>query len=145
MSDELKPLKPLLDTKGAIDIKSITADKSLAFAVRIVALAKYLRDKKEFELASQIIKSGTSIGANIAEAQYAQSGKDFIAKMYIASKEAGETRYWIKLLHATKLITTKQFQSLTQDINEISKLIVSIIKTKEQNQKSETQNNNQRS
>ena len=112
---------------------SVVADKSLAFAVRIVSLAKYLRDKKEYELANQIIRSGTSIGANISEAQYAQSSKDFLAKMYIASKEAGETRYWLKLLHASKLINEKMFKSLNQDINEISKILVSIIKTKEEN------------
>ena len=112
---------------------SVVADKSLVFAVRIVSLARYLRDKKEYELANQIIRSGTSIGANIAEAQYAQSGRDFLAKMYIASKEAGETRYWIRLLHASGLVDNKMFHSFNQDVSEISKLLVSIIKTKEEN------------
>ena len=124
---------------------SVVADKSLAFAVRIVALAKYLRDKREYELANQVIRSGTSIGANVAEAQYAQSGKDFLTKMYIASKEAGETRYWIKLLHASKLIDDKMFNSFDQDINELSRLLVSIIKTKEENIKTEIKTSKQES
>ena len=76
--------------------------KSFQFAVRIVRLYKYLRSvKKEFVLAKQLLRSGTSIGANVAEAQQAQSRADFISKMNIALKETAETNYWLRLLHAT--------------------------------------------
>ena len=81
---------------------NIIAGKSLEFAVRIVNLCKYLmNDKKEYILSKQLMRSGTSIGANVAEAQQAQSKPDFINKMNIALKEAYETNYWLRLLHAT--------------------------------------------
>ena len=110
---------------------NVISDKSFAFAVRIVKLAKFLREKKEYELSSQILKSGTSIGANVQEAQRPQSDKDFLSKMHIASKEASETQYWLKLLHAADIISHESFIDIHKDIDEIIRILVSIVKTKE--------------
>ena len=105
-------------------------DKSFRFAVRIVNLCKLLRnDRSEFVLSKQLLRSGTSIGANIAEAQQAQSTADFISKLNIALKEASETNYWLRLLNATKYITNTEFSSLIADCREIEKLLTSIIKS----------------
>ena len=90
-------------------------DKSFGFAVKIVNLARSIRDRKEYELARQILRCGTSIGANVAEAQKAQSDKDFVAKMYIAYKEANETEYWIRLLHKTKIISDNEYNDVMKD------------------------------
>lgn len=104
--------------------------KSFDFAVRIVNLYKHLSgEKKEFILSKQLLRSGTSIGANVSEAQRGQSKADFTAKMSIALKEANETYYWIKLLFKTDYLTEQQFISLETDITEIIKLLVSICKT----------------
>jgi four helix bundle protein len=109
---------------------SVILVKSKSFAIRTILLYKYLRDnKKEFILSKQILKSGTSIGANIREAHHGQSKKDFIAKMNIALKEAAETEYWLELLHETDYIDTKMFDSVYKDCNELNKLLISIIKT----------------
>ncbi len=109
----------------------IISDKSLAFAVRIVNLSKYLRDKcHERTLSVQILRSGTSIGANIEEANGAQSDKDFIAKMSIAYKECRETKYWLTLLHKTDYLNEAQYESLMKDNLELLKIIIAIIKTK---------------
>ena len=98
--------------------KSVVKDKSFDFAVRIVKLCRYLREeKKEFVLSKQLLRSGTSIGANISEAQRGQTKPDFYAKISIALKEASETEYWIRLLHATEYINNKEFSSLHSDIN----------------------------
>jgi four helix bundle protein len=103
--------------------------KSLAFSVRIVNLHKYLTSqKKEYILSRQICKSGTSIGANIAEAQRAQSTADFVSKMKIALKEASETQYWLQLLHETDYLSDKAFDSLHKDLLEIIKILTSICK-----------------
>ena len=103
--------------------------KSFQFAVRIVNLCKYLQtEQKEFVLSKQILKSGTSIGANVAEAQEAQSRADFASKLNIALKEAKETDYWLRLLHATEYISDGQFQSIIADCDEIESLLVSIVK-----------------
>ena len=103
--------------------------KSFQFAVRIVNLCKYLQtEQKEFVLSKQILKSGTSIGANVAEAQEAQSRADFASKLNIALKEAKETDYWLRLLHATEYISDVQFQSIIADCDEIESLLVSIVK-----------------
>ena len=104
-------------------------DKSLNFGVRIIGLAKIVRSRKEFELAKQILRCGTSIGANVAETKRAQSDKDFLSKMYIAAKEASETEYWLKLLYRADIITDKEFQSLHKDLEEIIKILMSITKT----------------
>ena len=110
--------------------KGILESKSFAFAIRIVKLNKYLvEDKKEFVLSKQILRSGTSIGAHIAEAQYAQSKADFGAKMYISLKEANETRYWIQLLAATEILKSEETVSLLDDCNEIINLLIATCKT----------------
>jgi len=113
-------------------------DKSFDFAVKIVKLADIIREQNQFELASQILRSGTSIGANVQEAQRAQSDKDFVSKMSIASKEANETDYWLRLLRATDKISEETFVSLNNDINQIIKLLISIIKSKQSNMRTQT-------
>ena len=103
--------------------------KSLAFSVRIVNLHKYLTaQKKEYILSRQICKSGTSIGANIAEAQRAQSTADFVAKLKIALKEASETQYWLQLLHETNYLSDRAFNSLYSDLLEILRILTAICK-----------------
>ena len=103
--------------------------KSLAFSVRIVNLHKYLcQEKKEYQISGQIKKSGTSIGANVAEAQRAQSKADFVSKLKIAMKEANETQYWLQLLHQTGYITDIQFSSMHGDLLEILKILTAICK-----------------
>ncbi len=105
-------------------------DKSFRFAVRIVNLCKYLQtEQKEFVLTKQLLKSGTSIGANVSESQQAQSRSDFISKLNIALKEAYETNYWLRLLHETTYLTNDAFQSIITDCQELERLLISIIKT----------------
>ncbi len=104
--------------------------KSFDFAVRVVNLYKFLTEqKKEFVLSKQLLRSGTSIGANVAEAQRGQSKADFVAKMSISLKEANETNYWLKLLYKTEYLTEQQFLSISNDITEIIKMLVAICKT----------------
>ena len=115
---------------------NIILDKSFSFAVRIVKLYKHLsNDKREYILSKQLLRCGTSIGANINEAQAGQSKADFIAKMSIASKEARETKYWIELLIKTDylVINENHVQSLLSDIEEIIKLLTSIVKSSMEN------------
>ncbi len=101
--------------------------KSYDFAIRIVKLYRYLIDKKkEFVLSKQILRSGTSIGANVEEALGGQSRADFISKLAVAYKEARETHYWIRILRDTNYITTKQANSILTDIDEIRKIIAKI-------------------
>lgn len=111
-------------------------EKSFKFAVRIVKMYKYLIEKKkEHILSKQLLRSGTSIGANISEAQQAQSSADFISKMSIALKESTETKYWIKLLCETEYLSEEESNSILNDCVELEKLLVSIVKTsKKQNQ-----------
>ena len=114
--------------------------KSFAFSVRIVKLYQYLRkEHQEYVLSKQLLRSGTSIGANVNEAAAAQSKKDFIAKMSIASKEARETQYWIDLLVETNYLQADQSHvvSLRQEITEIAKILTAIIKTSQKNLKKE--------
>ena len=107
--------------------------KSFLFAVRIVKLCKYLRNtKKEYTLSKQLLRSGTSIGANIAEAEQAQSKADFISKMNIALKEAVETSYWLRLLQATEYLSDTEFSSIYSDCTELEKMLTAIIKTAKQ-------------
>ena len=109
--------------ENAIEIKSFD------FAVRIVNLYKHLtEEKREFVMSKQILKSGTSIGANVAEAQRGQSKPDFNAKMNIALKEANESYYWLRLLFATEYLTEKEFSSIKTDIKEIIAILTSICK-----------------
>ena len=104
---------------------SILEEKSFQFAIRIVELNRFLiNDKKEFVMSKQILRSGTSIGANIAEAQYAQSKADFLTKMHISLKEANETKYWLRLLHATNYLD-ESHRSYLSDCDELLRLLIS--------------------
>lgn len=104
--------------------------KSQAFAIRIVRLCRYLNsEKKETILSKQLLRSGTSIGANISESTYAQSMADFISKLHIALKEAAETEYWINILAETEYITSKEKDSILTDCIELIRLLTSSIKT----------------
>ena len=105
-------------------------EKSFQFAIRIVNLYRYFTDtKKEFVLSKQLLRCGTSIGANIAEAEQAQSRPDFISKLGIALKEASETDYWIRLLNATHFLTDDESSSLLEDCREIERMLTAIIKS----------------
>ena len=107
--------------------------KSFDFAVRIVKLCTSLQtDRKEYVLSKQLLRSGTSIGANITEAQQAQSRPDFISKMSIALKEAVETNYWLRLLKAGNLLSENEYASIFADCTELEKLLTSIVKTSRQ-------------
>lgn len=109
---------------------NIIVDKSKKFALRIIKLYKFLtEEKKEFILSKQIIRSGTSIGANVKEAIRGQSKPDFYAKLNIALKEASETEYWIELLYESGYIEKTVFDSIYYDCQEILKILVSITKT----------------
>lgn len=115
-------------------MQNIVEEKSYLFAVKTVKLCKKLEEEKTPKvLTTQILKSGTSIGANISEAQHAQSKKDFIAKIHISLKEATETKYWIRLLHDTGYLSDSEFESLLSDIIELEKIIVAIAKTAQKN------------
>ncbi len=106
---------------------NVIQEKSFAFAIRIVNLYKFLcEEKKEFVLSKQVLRSGTSIGANIEESIGGQSDKDFLAKVTIAYKEARETIYWLKLLSATDYLSMEQADSLLKDAEEICKIIAKI-------------------
>jgi four helix bundle protein len=113
---------------------NILVNKSFKFAVRIINLYKYLCDnKKEFILSKQLLRSGTSIGANINESQEAQSKNNFISKLSISLKEARESKYWIELLKETDYLTNQEASSIIEDLVEILKLLTSIIKSTKQN------------
>ena len=107
----------------------VIEDKTYSFALRIIRAYKYLSEKNEYVLSKQLLRSGTSIGANCREATYAQSKLDFINKLSIALKETNETIYWIELLHDSGYITDDSFDSIHKDSVEIMKLLISIIKT----------------
>ena len=116
--------------------ENVLIDKSIIFASRIVKLHDYLiKNKKGLPIAKQIIRSGTSIGANINEANYGQSPADFISKMHIALKETAETEYWIKLLYMSEYIDEKMHNSLIEDCLEIKRILISSINTAKANQK----------
>ena len=115
--------------------ENVILDKSKAFALRIIKLYQYLCDqKKEYVLSKQVLRSGTSIGANAKEAAHAQSKADFYAKMYIAYKEANETEYWLELLHESDYIDDNTFESINPDCKELIRILSSITKS----QKGET-------
>ena len=104
--------------------------KSFQFAVRIVKLCRHLRDSRhETVLSKQLLRSGTSIGANVVEAQQAQSRPDFAAKLSISLKEAVETNYWLRLLNATGYLSDIEFRSIITDCTELEKMLTSIIKS----------------
>ncbi len=109
---------------------NVLVDKSIAFAVRIIKLNQFLiKSKKECVISKQIIRSGTSIGTNINEANYGQSRADFIAKLHIALKETAETEYWLKLLQLSDCISKEMAASLLFDCIEIKRILVSSINT----------------
>ena len=108
---------------------NLVLDKSLSFAVRVVNLYKLLKKCDARVLATQILKSGTSIGANVREAMRAQSRNDFVAKMNIALKEAFETEYWLEVLHRTDFITQKEFDSMFTECRELTNILSKIIIT----------------
>jgi len=115
-------------------MRNVIALKSYAFAIRTINLYKFLvQEKKEFVLSKQILRSGTSIGALIREAEHAQSKSDFLNKMNVALKEANETEYWLMLLKDTNYISKDEFTSLANDALEILKLLISIVKTTKSN------------
>ncbi len=110
--------------------ENLLIDKSIAFAARIIKLHQYLiKSKKETIISKQIVRSGTSIGANINEANYGQSKADFISKMYIALKETAETEYWLKLLAMSEYITEDMGKSLLDDCLDIKRILVASINT----------------
>lgn len=109
--------------------KSIVKDKSYKFALEIIKFCSNLRDQKQFEIARQLLRSGTSIGANVEEALAGQSKKDFFAKMCIASKEARESNYWLRLIKDAKLFDGKIVGDLLIDSEELIKILTSIVKT----------------
>ncbi len=113
---------------------SLTLDKSKDFAIRIVKLYKYLcNDKREFVMSKQLLRSGTSIGANISEALYGISRNDFLSKIYISLKECSETKYWLELLYKTEYLSESEYISINSDCAELMKLLTSIVKTTQQN------------
>lgn len=117
-------------------MNSIIENKSFEFAIRTVNLYKHLiTEKKEYVMSKQLLKSGTSIGANVSEGEQGQSKADFHSKMCIALKEANETYYWLRLLFATEYLTEKEYLSMETDIKEIIALLTSICKTTQQNQR----------
>lgn len=114
--------------------KSILKEKSFLFALRIVKLYKFLCDeKREFVLSKQLLRSGTSVGANIREAQNAQSKADFIHKLSISQKECDETIYWLELLHQSEYINENEFISVNKDATELLKMLRSAILTTKKN------------
>jgi four helix bundle protein len=108
---------------------NVVQEKSFAFALRIINLVKFLTDRREFVISKQILRSGTSIGANIEEAIGSCSDKDFLAKFAVVYKEARETLYWLKLLRESKMLDQIQSESLINDCEELLRIIGSIQKT----------------
>ncbi len=114
--------------------KDLLREKSFSFALRIIKLSKYLQSThKEYVLSKQILRSGTSVGALIREAQYAQSKADFLHKLTIALKEANETEYWLLLLKESDYLDEKMFHSIYPEIDELLKLLISSTKTVKKN------------
>ena len=110
--------------------ENISVEKSFDFAVRIVNLYKYLtQEQKEYVMSKQLLRCGTSIGANISEAQRGQSMADFAAKMNIALKEANEAEYWLRLLYKTDYLSKPQFESMYSDIQELLGILIAICRT----------------
>lgn len=114
------------------DKNNIVMNKSFDFAIDIIELYKTLKSKNEFVISKQLLRSGTSIGANIEEANAAQTKKDFVTKMSLASKEARETRYWLQLLNKSKLVD-HNYENYLNKIDELIRIITSIVKTAQSN------------
>lgn len=108
--------------------------KSMAFAARIVRMSRYLeRAKKEYDISRQVLRSGTSIGANIAEARSSITKKEFLSKIFISLKECRETAYWLNLLHETDYLTDEQFRSINADCSELYLILSAIARTTAKN------------
>ena len=119
-----------------VEYENAIEEKSFEFAVRIVNLSKYIRRKaKEYVLTKQLLRCGTSIGANVSEAQRAQSKADFYSKMSIALKETNETYYWLRLLFRTEYISKTEFESMRKDTDELLRILVAICKTASESRK----------
>ena len=118
-----------MEKAGEMEMGNVIVGKSFEFAGRIVKLYRHLTERKqEYVLSKQLLRSGTSIGAHVAEAQKAQSPAEFNAKMNIALKEANETEYWLRLLHRTDYLSDSEFNSIYPDIDEIIAILTSICK-----------------
>jgi four helix bundle protein len=116
------------------DSKRVLQDKSYSFALRIIKLYNHLKDtKSEYVLSKQILRAGTAIGALVSESEFAQSKPDFAHKLSISLKEANETRYWLRLMKDSKLITEEEFISINTDIEQLIRLLVASIKTAKKN------------
>ena len=116
--------------------ENLLTEKSIAFAARIIKLHKYLiKTQKETVISKQIVRSGTSIGANINEANYGQSKADFISKLHIALKETAETEYWLRLLLASEYVSKEMGESLLSDCIELKRILVASINTAKGNEK----------
>jgi|SRR5690554_3019035 len=113
--------------------ENIVKDKSFAFAIEIVGVCKKMMERKEFVLSKQLLRSGTAIGALVREAEHAESKKDFIHKLSISLKEANETEYWLELLTKTNYLNENEFKSLGKKIDELIRLLITIIKTSKAN------------
>ena len=114
--------------------ENVLREKSYQFALRIVKFYKFIaNEQREYVLSKQILRSGTSIGANVEEANHAQSKSDFVHKLSIAQKEAAETNYWLRLLRDSEFLTAKQAESLLFDCDELQKMLASSIKTTKEN------------
>jgi len=114
------------------DKDNIVLNKSFEFALEVIELYKMLKSKNEFVISKQLLRSGTSIGANIEEANAAQTKKDFATKMSTASKEARETRYWLRLLNKSKLVEY-DYKNYLNKIDELIRIITAIVKTAQSN------------
>ena len=119
----------MIKHKRLMKTENIVRQKAFQFSIRIIRLYQYLQKRKEFVISKQVLRSGTSIGANLEEAQGSSSRRDFTAKMTTVYKEARETRYWLMLLRESKLLTQKETASILNDCEELLKIIGSIIKT----------------
>ena len=116
--------------------ESILAKKSLDFGIRVVRCVQYLqKEKSEYVMSKQVLRSGTSIGANIHEGLYAQSKADFVSKLTISLKEASETSYWLILLNKTEYLTQEIYESLKLDVDELIRMIIASLKTTKCNEK----------
>ncbi len=119
---------------------SIVKNKSYAFAVKVVRLARELKQRHEFELSKQVLRAGTSIGANVEEALAGISRRDFIAKMSIASKEARETHYWLRLIQDSQALALNVVSPLLNDVEELLRILTAIVKTSQNGRGRETKN-----
>lgn len=108
---------------------NVIKEKSYAFALRIIAAARWLREHREYELCGQLVRAGTGIGANVEEASVAVSRADFVAKMAIASKEARETHYWLRLLRDSRFVPTQKITPLTDHCLELVRILTAMVKT----------------